>query len=712
MNKPETELLRDNGEPHRGAAAERSPGRPSPRGRLRSRTIIGAVAFAGALPLLAFACTNAPPREFPPTGDTEGSAAGAAGGAGGMGGAGGGDLFDGGLEQPVVISPVNPVMKVEVPIQGQTIQFTCNDTGTGMPVDATWSLSNLEVGTISPTGLFTPNGKRTGEVTVHCQQKNSQSKAQTTLRTVIHAMDNIGNVPQPTMDILRGPPGNPDPAWKFLYPYDETVFPRGILAPEIHMEQGSFPGTAFHVNIVAPDFEYEGFFNTSGFNTQLQMSQDAWTALSNSAAGTKVEVRVSKLYNGQKYGPIFRRWIIANGKLHGSIYYNTYDSPLAGQTGAMMRIKGNSPTAEVLIGNCTVCHSVGADGSTAAAANHNGPGGTFDLTGGGLNPPLVWQDTEKAAFAGIYPKNGEYIVIHGAPGSGNTPGTGGQWKSELRTKNGTIIPNSGIEQYYAQTPAFSHDGLFLAFTDRNPATWQTSALALMKFDPATQKFSDFDILGTPKATHHLSWPAFTPDSKFVVYQDGTGDDLVTWGANTGRIFAIDLATKQMVYLGRLNGDGYVPQGQRDENKNYEPTIAPIASGGYFWIMFTSRRTYGNKLTGGPESTKRLWVSALNINPKPGEDFSHPPFYIAGQELTSGNSRGFWALDPCKQDGSTCESGDECCNGFCKSMGDPPSVVCGPSDGSCAEEYEACDTADCCNPEHQCINNKCTYIPPN
>jgi hypothetical protein len=157
----------------------------------------------------------------------------------------------------------------------------------------------------------------------------------------------------------------------------------------------------------------------------------------------------------------------------------------------------------------------------------------------------------------------------------------------------------------------------------------------------------------------------------------------------------------------------VPQGARDENKNYEPTIAPIASGGYFWVMFTSRRTYGNKLTGDSSQTKRLWVSALSINPKPGEDFSHAPFYIAGQELTSGNSRGFWALDPCKQNGSGCESGDECCEKFCNPTGDPPKFVCGPPDGSCSDEFEGCTTsADCCDPEYKCINDKCTFVPPN
>lgn len=678
--------------------------------KLGNQKVLIAAGLLGALlPFYSFACSaDGNDNEFP-SGTSNGTGNNSS--SGGQGGQGGGDIFDAGLQGAVEISPANPVMKVELPLSAQSIPFQCLDSSTKQPVDATWTLSSPELGTISDTGVFSPNGKRVGEIQVTCEQKNTQSNAQTKLKVIIHATDNNG-LGQQQIDILRGPPGLSDSSFQFIYPYDRTVFPRGILAPEIHLTQGSFPGNGFLVSIVAPDYEYEGFFNTSGFNTQLQMSQAAWDALSYASKGKEVEVRVSKIYNNQKYGPIVRRWTIADGKLHGTIYYNTYDSPLAGQTGAMMRIKGNSPTAEVLVGNCTVCHSVGSDGSTAAAANHSGPGGTFDLTGGNLNPPILWQESEMAAFAGIFPKNGEVIVIHGAPGWGNTPGTGGTYKSELRTKQGTMIPGSGIEQFYAQTPAFSHDGLWLSFTDRNPANASTSLLALMQYDPIAQKFSNYEVIGTPKAGRHLSWPAFTPDSRFVIFQDGTGDDLVTWSGNTGRIFAYDRMTKQMVYLSELNGDGYMPQGFRDENKNYEPTISPVASGGYFWIMFTSRRTYGNKLTGSEYETKRLWVSALNINPQDGADFSNPAFYVAGQELTSGNSRGFWAQDPCKQDGSGCEAGDECCNGFCNPGANPGEFVCGPDDGTCSDEYEQCTTAaDCCDPLALCINNKCSKPIP-
>jgi len=95
-------------------------------------------------------------------------------------------------------------------------------------------------------------------------------------------------------------------------------------------------------------------------------------------------------------------------------------------------------------------------------------------------------------------------------------GTSGNWTSELRSKTGMVIPGSGIESYYAQTPVFSHDGTMLAFTDR-PVGGGPSVLAIMSYDAATQKFSNYKVLATPPGGMHGSWPAFTPDNKFVIY---------------------------------------------------------------------------------------------------------------------------------------------------------------------------------------------------
>jgi hypothetical protein len=111
--------------------------------------------------------------------------------------------------------------------------------------------------------------------------------------------------------------------------------------------------------------------------------------------------------------------------------------------------------------------------------------------------------------------------------------------------------------------------------------------------------------------------------------------------------------------------------------------------------------------------KKLWVAAVDLNAAPGSDPSHPAFYLPAQELLAGNARGFWVLDPCRDDGASCETGDQCCNGFC-SAGDDGALVCvaEPPDGACSKLQERCDDAsDCCDPAASCINHFCALQGP-
>ena len=41
-----------------------------------------------------------------------------------------------------------------------------------------------------------------------------------------------------------------------------------------------------------------------------------------------------------------------------------------------------------------------------------------------------------------------------------------------------------------------------------------------------------------------------------------------------------------------------------------PFALPVAVGGYYWIVFTSIRDYGNTFT-GPGARKQLWVAAIS-----------------------------------------------------------------------------------------------------
>jgi hypothetical protein len=172
--------------------------------------------------------------------------------------------------------------------------------------------------------------------------------------------------------------------------------------------------------------------------------------------------------------------------------------------------------------------------------------------------------------------------------------------------------------------------------------------------------------------------------------------------------------------------------------NYEPTVLPVAVGGFYWVMFTSRRCYGNTIAPGgtvaagdqafdanpnngntedPTPRKKLWIAAVDLDYTGKLDPSHPAFYLPGQELAAGNMRAFAALEPCKADGESCESGAECCNGFCRQTGadadGTPILQCvPPPENSCSNIDEVCATAgDCCNSEYLCINGRCAIPAP-
>jgi hypothetical protein len=109
----------------------------------------------------------------------------------------------------------------------------------------------------------------------------------------------------------------------------------------------------------------------------------------------------------------------------------------------------------------------------------------------------------------------------------------------------------------------------------------------------------------------------------------------------------------------------------------------------------------------------LWVAAIDLSAPPGTDPSHPAFYLPAQELFAGNSRGYWVVDPCAADGSTCASGDECCGGYCRA-GTDGGLTCSDVKPTCAQVLDKCAaTSDCCGAAAGivCIDNVCATPTP-
>lgn len=525
-------------------------------------------------------------------------------------------------------------------------------------------------------------------------------------------VDNPGNVDPGTQTTLQGGGGSSaDPGFRWLYPYDQTVFARGLISPTMQFA-GVTPDAAY-VHITSAGLDYKGYFKPPVGPARIALSQAAWdAAVLSTSASDPLHVEVTKISGGQVAGPISETWPVAQGSLRGTIYYETYDSQIAGGLGSVgiMKIQPGASTPVVVKQGCgNVCHTASADGSTLVASTAFPAGSaSYDLKN---NASTIYAAPDNSlTYGGIYPDGSFAMSATHYRTWLNTP-------SKLYdTKTGANIAAPGWDGHVTNggTSSFSPDGKRFAFVHEDKDMGHT--LAVMDFDVASHAFSNLvDVATDPNG--YLAWPAFTPDGKWIVYHSGSSAAFETDGGATGDVHVVEVASKTARRLDLLDGytgsgtQTYLPAG--DPKLSFAPTVLPEAVGGYFWIVFTSHRSYGNMLASQDHQDEygKLWVAALDLHPTPGQDASHPAFFLDGQELHADNLRGFWVLDPCKQDGRDCKSGDECCDGFCRPIdGGPPQCV--PPPGGCSNEFEKCATsADCCDPRYQCINGKCAQPSP-
>ncbi len=660
------------------------------------------------------------------------------------------------------IEPLDPVIDADG--SPEALSFTAHVGDRTLPT-ASWVLSDVVLGSVDAGGVFTANGRTAGRVRLTARWGALTAETTITVRVRISASAPGVSLAPGVIDALRGG-GSADASHRFLYPYDETVFPRGLASPVFQLGGTGADAVRLTIDIEARDYHYEGFFGAQP-RVQVALPREIWDAMTESAgAGDAVVVSVTKISGDAVSGPATETLRIAQGRLTGSIYYNSYSSPLA-SGGAVLRVPLGRD-AEVVQASCTVCHSVSANGNRIATGlswsdtmTITGTGnpirsGTIELASDGTaSPGYSDADGRKYAFGALSP-DGSVLVSNAIPRSGGIRGLSGTITSQVfDAASGAAIAAPSWSVPYAVTPQFAADGSGIAFTwFPNDGSNNPRSIGVASFDGSLSP----PLFGAPRrvvtitdTSRIVGWPAFTPDGQAVIFQDATAFDTSLGGASgssnrpvSSDLHLVDLTrcdasgeNCEVSALERLNGYGAsgftLPYGEGEEaHSNYEPTVLPVAVGGYYWVVFTSRRCYGNliapggTLAGGedrwghrtsagaeiPSPRKKLWIAAIDLSGAPGADRSHPAFYLSGQEFESGNMRGFAALDACHEDGESCASAADCCGGFCRDIsggGDTPEFACVPPPGGCSEELEACESAaDCCGASRgaRCINHRC------
>ena len=606
----------------------------------------------------------------------------------------------------VTIAPLDPLVVVVDGAVPPPLEFTATGHTMGgeeVPLTGTWEYDNPQIGIISANnGLFSATGDAGGVGIVHFAADGLGLEAETTATVKLQITSEPEPVDPGIKDMFDGAV-DPDPAMTLLYPYDQTVFPRGLAGPTIQWNGGN-PGDIYYIHAESPTFEFE-FWGAapppSRYNFP-QIPEDVWVKLTASTDGD-VQVDIQRYDGNQAYLAETQTWTIAPSNLTGAIYYWEINN------GNVVRLSPGDAAPENFIQkppgvSCVACHSVSADGSTIAASFHGGysPWGSIDADSGATH-----HNSElSSGFQAISPDGGHVLWGHWNNGSFGSDGklTLSEYNSNAGIAELVPPPGNGAPGHQA----WSNDGNQIAFsmrTDGNGLDFTQSTLWLADVDLMNFTFSNIGQLVDKDAMlPTTTFPTYCPDSQWVAFQRS---NQARARGGLGELWMVNIDGQSPVRLARANGEGAISAEQ--QLTNFEPTFLPVAVGGYYWLVFGSERMYGNTLTDTNPNTrfKQLWVTAIDANPEPGADNSHPAFWLPGQELNNQNMRGFWALGVCKGEGELCEAGYECCGGFC--TGNPK--TCNVTNDGCSELGDACeDASDCCLEVAECINGFCSVIP--
>ncbi len=509
---------------------------------------------------------------------------GSAGGGGGGGGSISTDMSTGTPAPTSITITPNPAL-VNVTVTDGTVAtmpltFTASDEN-GNPITASWQIDKGEFGALTAGGgVFTANGLNAGTATVTATAGNVQATAMLTIAiATINTGANSGSGTGPQTPVDGGaPPGGyngvggvplggappattvtvlqngtgSDATFKFLYPYDGTVFPRGILPPllqwSVPTTPTTFNATAIWVHLKQANYDFQGYYAGNNL-VNAPIDAAAWTAATNSNSGDPLVVELKITDGTNVLGPLTQSWTIAPSRLRGTVYYNTYDSHLnTGTTngsdgnGAVLAIQpgGFQPQLAIpsQLGKCYACHEVSADGSTLFTATtdaNTNDGAVFDLK---QSPPAQVSTYSGGTtggmftYGGIYPDGTMGLVssqedYHAYGGNSNL----------YAAANEAAVPTTGFSTVVtrAVTPTFSPDGAHAAFNFRTGTGVAGVApgigeLAIMDFacgapagsvtcnTASPYTFSGLRELFAAPANHYVGWPSFTPDSKMVVFQ--------------------------------------------------------------------------------------------------------------------------------------------------------------------------------------------------
>ena len=453
------------------------------------------------------------------------------------------------------------------------------------------------------------------------------------------------------------------------YPLDGAVAPLNI--PSVDSQWTTAQNDLFHLSWVSKHLALD-LYTTAA---DAQFDDALWPSVAASASGDSVTITVEGLQQAspsQKFAsaPVALKMshdTIDNTAIYwwassqGSLITQTF-----GQTGAPTQVKND----------CTSCHSVSRSGSRIGYSRCVG-GDCGQIYVGFMKydkPNDAWNDTLDAngkALSGSYTTfspvgypfadDKQSVALVSTAACHLTlvdPDTGTGVASNVDTVSTHYNNNPGR---CATMPDWAPDGKSVVFASTpNAGQWidvSNSAIALMSYSYAgsTHTFGEPTFLVSGSLTlasgtyTNFFFPSFTPDGAYIVF-DAARDawrNFTIAGSPGQRLVMTNPTGSWTRELANLNGSG-------DLDITW-PHWAPADSTDYYWVVFSTERDYGHKLTkqntasacvaNGVQQCKQIWIGAIDkttLTAKtPPDDPSFAPVWMPGQDIGADNISPYW-----------------------------------------------------------------------
>lgn len=463
-----------------------------------------------------------------------------------------------------------------------------------------WEVSNASAGSIDADGVFTPSTENGGVTWIRARFDGIEAVSEVTL---VYAEERNDTSVDTTL--FDAPETGGQSLW--TYPSDNVNFPRNT--PGINFQWADLGQSAVRLRFQSSVTDVTLY--TTG--TSWTADADTWAGIAGTNAGGTVTVELALAVGGQVLSADPRTLNVNRMDGQGSIYY--WSTSASG----IMKVPYGGTASEYITasntGHCVGCHVVKGDTVAFTWDGGNGGMGMRRLSDGG---EIMGYNTASYGNFKSYSPEGRYLLATYAGALLLYDGATGALLNEVATGG------------QATHVDWSPDGtrVALVLTDSHPSDWSFSGGRIAVMDVVGDgTFGSPTVIYDPPEPFMAYYPAWSPDGAWIAFNESTQDSYDD--------------TDATLYV--IGGEGGTPIALANANAATEitnswPHWGPLPDDDVLWLAFSSKRSYGNVVSGIPQ----IWVAGFDpARAEAGQDPTWPAFWLPGQDPAQNNHIPVW-----------------------------------------------------------------------